>query len=99
MKAILTVLILAGALSTGAYAQQKQNDPPAKAAKAKKTAKSACSGAQGGVDVSGAESVEMQSKAGKRAGANCGKSNGKAATPEAAPTTAHPETNDPVIKK
>lgn len=107
MKTTWAILMLTGLLGTTAVAQQTQPDPSVKtsegkaAAKSKKPSRHDCAGMQGGVDASGGESVEQQAKAGKTTSANsanCGKHNGKAATPEAAPTTAHPETKDPVLR-
>lgn len=106
MKTIWMTLALACSLSATAIAQQTNPDPSVKtsegkAAKAKKPAKQDCTGMQGGVDASGGEAVEVQAKGSKTTAANsanCGKHNGKAATPEAAPTTAHPEVKDPVIR-
>ena len=105
MKAFLTIGMLACCLSAPAWAQQTEPDPAVKTgngktAPAKKAAKSPCSNMQGGVDASGGESVEQHSKAGKTGGngAACGKSNGKANSPQAAPTTANPEMKDPVLK-
>jgi hypothetical protein len=102
----LAILLLTSFLGTTAIAQQTSPDPSVKtsegkAAKAKKPAKQDCTGMQGGVDASGGESVEAQAKGSKTNAANsanCGKHNGKAATPEAAPTTAHPEVKDPVLR-
>ncbi|MYM24594.1 hypothetical protein GTP46_18270 [Duganella sp. FT135W] len=101
MKNTWAILLLAGSLGTTAVAQQANPDASVKtkAAKANKPGKSDCSGMQGGVDASGGESVEVQAKASQATAANsakCGKHNGKAATPEAAPTTPHPEIKDPV---
>jgi hypothetical protein len=85
------------------YAQQTTPDPSVKTgdgktAPAQKPDKSNCSGMQGGVDASGGENLELHSKADKASpNHNCGKSNGKASTPEAAPTTANPS-KDPVLK-
>lgn len=106
MKTTWAILMLTGLLGTTAVAQQTNPDPSVKtsegkAAKAKKPARQDCTGMQGGVDASGGESVEQHAKSGKTTAANsanCGKHNGKAATPEAAPTTAHPETKDPVLR-
>lgn len=106
MKITVAILMLTGLLGATAVAQQTTPDPSVKtsegkAAKAPKAAKQDCSGMQGGVDASGGESVEQHaksSKANSANSANCGKHNGKAATPEAAPTTAHPETKDPVLR-
>jgi hypothetical protein len=95
--------MLAACLSTAAYAQQSNPDPSVKSgngktSQAKQPAKDDCSGTQGGVDASGGESVEQHSKAAKAsANHNCGRHNGKASTPEAAPTTANPN-KDPVLK-
>ena len=105
MKTTWAILMLTGFLGTTAVAQQTNPDPSVKtsegkAAKAKKPAGHDCAGMQGGVDASGGESVEMHAKSGKTNAANsakCGRHNGKAATPEAAPTTARPEINDPVL--
>ncbi|MYM66594.1 hypothetical protein GTP45_07040 [Pseudoduganella sp. FT55W] len=99
MKNIWMTLALACSLSATATAQQttpqsSSKTSESKAAKAKSPAKNDCSGMQGGVDASGGESVEVQAKASKTTAANsanCGKHNGKAATPEAAPTTPHPD--------
>ena len=107
MKTTWVIWALAGALSATAVAQQTNPDPSVKtserkAAKAKKPAKQDCTGMQGGVDASGGESVESHAKTSKATAAtsaNCGKHNGKAATPEAAPTTPHPEIKDPVLPK
>lgn len=101
MNSTWAILMLAGAIGTTASAQQTNSDPsaqtsPDKSAKAKKTSKKDCVGMQGGVDASGAESVEVQAKSSKAIAANCGKHNGKADTLEAAPTTPHPELKDPV---
>ncbi|MTV41307.1 hypothetical protein [Duganella radicis] len=106
MKTTLGLLMLTGFLGTTAVAQQTTPDPSVKtsagkAAKAKKPARHDCTGMQGGVDASGGESVEVQAKTSKTTAANsanCGKHNGKAAMPEAAPTTAHPEIKDPVLR-
>jgi len=104
MNSTWAILMLAGALGTTASAQQTNSDPSAQtsqdnSAKAKKSGKKDCVGMQGGVDASGAESVEAHAKSNKATGANsanCGKHNGKADTLEAAPTTPHPELKDPV---
>ncbi len=103
MKSKLVACVLAGCLSAVAYAQQTNPDPAVKSsqdkpAKAKKPAPTDCSGMQGGVDASGGENLELHSKADKASvNHNCGKSNAKASTPEAAPTTANPN-KDPVLK-
>jgi hypothetical protein len=104
MNSTWAIFMLAGAIGTTAFAQQTGNDSSVKtsqdkAANAKKPGKQNCAGMQGGVDASGGESVEAQAKSSKATtanSANCGKHNGKAATPEAAPTTPHPEIKDPV---
>jgi hypothetical protein len=104
MNSTWAIFMLAGAIGTTAFAQQTDTDPSAKtsqdkAAKAKKSGNKDCVGMQGGVDASGGESVEAHAKSSKTTAANsanCGKHNGKAATPEAAPTTPHPELGDPV---
>ncbi|NYE59324.1 hypothetical protein FHW58_000476 [Duganella sp. 1224] len=103
MNSKLVACMLACCLGTAAYAQQTSPDPAVKTgdgktAQAKKTAASDCNNMQGGVDASGGESVEQHSKSAKAsANHNCGKHNGKASTPEAAPTTANPN-KDPVLK-
>ncbi len=106
MKIPLAILVTCLSISTGAWAQT-QPDPSVKtgdgkAAQAKpaktKSDKSPCAGMQGGVDASGGESVEQHSKASAGSSAACGKHNGKADQPEAAPTTANPQ-NDPVTRK
>lgn len=106
MNSKLLTCILASCLSLSAYAQQTTPDPSVKtgdgktapAKKPAKSDKSNCSGMQGGVDASGGENLELHSKADKASpNHNCGKSNGKASTPEAAPTTANPN-HDPVLK-
>lgn len=109
MNSKLIACIVASCLSMAATAQQTMPDPSVKTgdgkmastkkpAKSEKSDKADCSGMQGGVDASGGESVEQHSKASKAsANHNCGKSNGKASTPEAAPTTANPN-KDPVLK-
>ncbi|RZT09627.1 hypothetical protein EV582_1680 [Duganella sp. BK701] len=107
MNSTWAIFMLAGALGTTAFAQQTETDPSVKtsqdkAAKAKKPGKQNCAGMQGGVDASGGENVEAHAKGNKATAANsanCGKHNGKAATPEAAPTTPHPEIKDPVLRK
>ncbi|MRW93153.1 hypothetical protein GJ699_24440 [Duganella sp. FT80W] len=100
------IAILVACLSTGAWAQSEP-DPAVKSADGKttpakqKAAKSPCAGMQGGVDASGGESVEQHSKTSKATANNsaaCGKHNGKADKPEAAPTTANPQ-DDPVTRK
>jgi hypothetical protein len=96
MKAFLTISLLACCLSAPAWAQQTTPDPAVKtgdgkAAQAKKTDKSACSDMQGGNEASGGESIEAQAKSGKAKTANCGKDNGKASAPHAAPTTPNPD--------
>jgi|GEM_PF-3956513 len=101
MNSTWAIFMLAGALGSTAYAQQTDPDPSAKTSqdKAKKSGKKDCAGMQGGVDASGGESVEAHAKSSKATAANsanCGKHNGKASTPEAAPTTPHPEIKDPV---
>lgn len=106
MNTKLIACTLASCLSMAAYAQQTTPDPSVKTGEGKtaqtkkpaKSDKSNCSGMQGGVDASGGENLELHSKADKASvNHNCGKSNGKAATPEAAPTTANPN-KDPVLK-
>lgn len=99
MNSTWAIFMLAGAIGTTAFAQQTETDPLVKtsqdkAVKTKKSSHKDCTGMQGGVDASGGESVEAQAKSSKTSAANsanCGKHNGKAATPEAAPTTPHPE--------
>lgn len=103
MKTTVAILMLTGLLGATAVAQQTTPAPSVKTSegKAAKPAKQDCSGMQGGVDASGGESVEQHAKSSKANSANsakCGKHNRKAATPEAAPTTAHPETKDPVLR-
>lgn len=104
MNSTWAILMLAGAIGTTASAQQTNSDPSAqtsqdKSTKAKKPGNKDCVGMQGGVDASGAESVEAHAKGNKATAANsanCGKHNGKATPLEAAPTTPHPELKDPV---
>ncbi|TFW23731.1 hypothetical protein [Duganella callida] len=105
MNSFFAIALMAGYLSTASAAQT--NPDPAvktgngKTAQTKKAAQPDCSGAQGGVDVSGGESVEQHAKADKTKAGNsaaCGKHNGKADSPQAAPTTPHPEIKDPVIR-
>lgn len=106
MKPAIAIALLACCLSAPLHAQQTNPDPTVKtgdgkAASAKqKTDKSSCAGMQGGVDASGGENVEQHAKSSKTSNANsaaCGKHNGKASAPEAAPTTADPA-KDPVLK-
>lgn len=100
MNSTWAIFMLVGSLGTTAFAQQTDPDSSAKTTtKAKKSGKQDCSGMQGGVDASGGENVAAHAKASKTTAANkCGKHNGKADTPEAAPTTPHPEIHDPVRK-
>lgn len=95
----LAIYVLAACLGTGAgaWAHQTQPDPSVKsgggkAAQAKKADKDPCSGMQGGVESSGAETVEAHAKTDKTKPATaCGKDNGKASSPHAAPTTPNPD--------
>ncbi|SDF53621.1 MULTISPECIES: hypothetical protein [unclassified Duganella] len=101
MKNKLAICLLTGCLTTGAWAQQADPDPSVKtgdgkAAQTKQSDKRAdkhpCTSMQGGVDASGAETVEAHAKTGKASQANaCGKDNGKASSPHAAPTTPNPD--------
>jgi hypothetical protein len=100
MNKKLALYVLAACLGTGAgaYAHQTDPDPSVKtgdgkvAPAKKKTEKADCTTMQGGVDASGGENVEAQAKTGKTKTDNaCGKHNGKAAEPHAAPTTPHPD--------
>jgi hypothetical protein len=96
MRTIIAFCMLAGSLNSPAWAQQTDPDPSVKtgdgkAAQAKKADKPACSNMQGGTEASGGESIEAQSKSGKAKTANCGKDNGKASAPHAAPTTPNPD--------
>jgi hypothetical protein len=103
MNSFFAIAVMTGFLSTSAMAQTA--DPSTKTGDGKTTqprkqAQAGCSGMQGGVDASGGESIEQHSKADKttaRNSAACGKHNGKADTPEAAPTAPHPN-KDPVLK-
>lgn len=101
MKNKLAICLLAGCLSAGAWAQQADPDPSVKtgdgkAAQAKqsdkRSDKHACTTMQGGVDASGAETVDAHAKTDKTKQANaCGRENGKASSPNAAPTTPNPD--------
>lgn len=95
----LSIYVLAACLGTGAgaFAHQAQPDPSVKtgdgkAAQAKKPSKEPCSTMQGGVDASGAETIEAHAKTDKtKPDRACGKDNGKASAPHAAPTTPNPD--------
>jgi hypothetical protein len=96
----LAIYVLVACLGTGAgaWAHQAEPDPSVKtgdgkAAQAKQSEKSPCSNMQGGVDASGGENVESHAKTDKsKAKATaCGKDNGKASAPHAAPTTPNPD--------
>ncbi|MRW84272.1 hypothetical protein GJ698_09255 [Pseudoduganella sp. FT26W] len=99
MKNLATLCLLAGCLSAPAFAQQTNPDPSVKtgngktapAKKSDKPAQAACGSMQGGTEASGGESVEAHAKTGKAQAANCGKENGKASAPHAAPTTPNPD--------
>lgn len=98
MRTAIAFCMLAACLSQPAWSHQQQTDPdPAvktgdgKAAKAKKSDKQACGNMQGGNEASGGENIESQSKSGKAKTANCGRDNGKASAPHAAPTTPNPD--------
>ncbi|WP_373987908.1 hypothetical protein [Duganella sp. BuS-21] len=103
MNKLLAFYVMAACLGSGAgaWAHQPESDPAAKTANgktspAKKSSKAACSSMQGGVDASGAESIDAQAKTGQaKAAAGCGKDNGKASSPNAAPTTANPDVKRP----
>ncbi|MHA4866686.1 hypothetical protein ACXZ1M_03210 [Duganella sp. PWIR1] len=101
MNKLLAFYVMAACLGSGAgaWAHQAESDPAVKTANgktspAKKSSKAACSSMQGGVDASGAESIDAQAKA-KTTAASCGKANGKASSPNAAPTTANPDVKRP----
>ncbi|MYM81446.1 hypothetical protein GTP44_05700 [Duganella sp. FT50W] len=99
MNKKLAMYVLAACLGTGAgaYAHQTTPDPAVKtgdgkAEQVKKTDKHPCTAMQGGVDASGAETVEAHAKTDKAKQNNaCGRDNGKASAPHAAPTTPHPD--------
>jgi hypothetical protein len=105
MNSFMAITLMAAFLGPSAMAQT-QPDPATKtgdgkAAQPRKTSQSNCTGQQGGVDASGGESIEMQTKSDKAGGhnsANCGKSNGKASAPHAAPTVANPDVKKPDVK-
>lgn len=99
MKRAIALLALTGLLAAPAWAQQADPDPSVKTgdgkaaqAKDKKADKHPCTSMQGGVDASGAETVEAHAKTDKtRQDHACGKDNGKASSPHAAPTTPNPD--------
>ncbi|WP_432379172.1 hypothetical protein [Duganella sp. P38] len=100
MKQAFALLALAGCLSAPAWAQQQTDPDPSvktgdgKAAQAqtRKAEKHPCTNMQGGVDASGAETVEAHAKTDKtKQDHACGKDNGKASSPHAAPTTSNPD--------
>lgn len=69
--------------------------PPARSGRAN------CTGMQGGVDASGGESVVLQAKASQasaRNSANCGRHNGKASAPHAAPVSPNPDVKKPASR-
>lgn len=96
MNRLMALYLMAGCLSAPAWAQQTAPDPAVKtgdgkAAQAKKPNASACNNMAGGTEASGGENIEAHAKTGKSKTTSCGKDNGKASSPNAAPTTPNPE--------
>lgn len=97
MRTLIAYCMLAASLSAPAWAQQPADPDPSvktgdgKAAQAKKSDKHPCTDMHGGNEASGGENIESQTKAGKTKSTNCGKDNGKASAPHAAPTTPNPD--------
>lgn len=102
MNKKIALYVLAACLGTGAgaYAHQADPDPSVKTGNGKvaptkqdkENDKHPCTSMQGGVDASGAETVEAHAKTDKtKQDHACGKDNGKASSPHAAPTTPNPD--------